>query len=60
MIAEVAYPSSSIEGVTWDDDDLVLVAEGVGTFRISQSSWKAATPKSAGASLGPASPAEAK
>jgi hypothetical protein len=38
---EARYQSSPIEGVCWDAEDLVLVAEGGGFYRISAQTWRA-------------------
>jgi hypothetical protein len=40
LLAEVRYPTQAIEGITWDEDDLILVSEGRGVDRISAEIWK--------------------
>jgi len=42
LLAEVRYEPVPVEGIGWDGRDLVLVAEGRGLFRLSQTSWRAA------------------
>ena len=39
LLAEVRYRSSSIEGITWDGRDLILVSEGQGIDRIAAATW---------------------
>src|SRR5262249_49388954 len=41
LISEVGYKSSQIEGIAWDGQDLVLVAEGGGFYRLSEKTWRA-------------------
>jgi hypothetical protein len=38
--AEVRYAPSSVEGITWDGEDLLLVSEGRGIDRIAAATWK--------------------
>jgi hypothetical protein len=40
-IASVRYRAMPIEGIAWDRNDLRLVAEGGGYYRISEKSWRA-------------------
>jgi hypothetical protein len=40
LLAEVRYPSQTIEGISWDEEDLILVSEGRGLDRISAETWK--------------------
>src|SRR5262249_43167527 len=42
LVAEVRYESLTIEGVAWDGRDLILAAEGLGLYRLSQTTWRAA------------------
>jgi hypothetical protein len=39
-LAEVAYPVTSVEGITWDGADLILVSEGRGIDRIAEATWR--------------------
>jgi hypothetical protein len=39
--AEVRYESLPIEGIGWDGQDLVLVAEGGGFYRLAEKTWRA-------------------
>jgi hypothetical protein len=41
--AEVRYAPSSVEGITWDGGDLLLVSEGGGIDRIAEATWKGGT-----------------
>ena len=42
LLAEVRYDTLPIEGVTWDGLDLILAAEeGLGLYRLSESTWRA-------------------
>jgi hypothetical protein len=55
LLAEIRYPPTSIEGICWDGEDLVLVSEGQGVDRISAETWKrlsraSSTPGPAGSS----------
>ena len=43
MLAEVRYGPSSVEGIAWDGFDLILVSEGGGIDRVSESAWKSNT-----------------
>jgi hypothetical protein len=45
LLAEVHYPSEPIEGVCWNDSDLVLVAEGGAIYRIAEKTWRDAKPR---------------
>ncbi len=46
LMAEVRYDATSIEGITWDGRDLILAAEeGLGLYRLSEATWRAATPR---------------
>jgi hypothetical protein len=46
MVAEVRYEPLPIEGIAWDGPDLILAAEeGRGLYRLSQATWRAATPR---------------
>jgi hypothetical protein len=40
LISEVRYQSQPIEGIAWDGRDLVLVAEGGGLYRLSETTWR--------------------
>jgi hypothetical protein len=42
LLSEVRYEPLPVEGIGWDGRELVLVAEGRGLFRLSQTSWRAA------------------
>jgi hypothetical protein len=42
LLAEVRYKPTSIEGIAWDGDDLILVSEGRGVDRIAGQTWKQA------------------
>jgi hypothetical protein len=42
---EVRYPAAQVEGVCWNDRDLVLVAEGSAIFRISEKTWRESPPR---------------
>jgi hypothetical protein len=46
LLAEVHYASGSVEGITWDERDLILVSEGRGIDRIAQATWKRAARRS--------------
>jgi hypothetical protein len=41
LIAEVRYEPAPVEGISWDGRDLILVAEGRGLFRLSETTWRA-------------------
>lgn len=41
LVAETRYASRPIEGVAWDDRDLILVAEGGPLYRITEKTWRA-------------------
>jgi hypothetical protein len=43
LVAEVRYRPMPIEGVAWDADALILVAEGGGIYRLSEETWKSAS-----------------
>jgi hypothetical protein len=52
--SEVRYQSSSVEGITWDGGDLILVSEGRGVERIAERTWRdAARLVSAGSRASP-------
>ena len=38
--SEVRYPAIPVEGITWDQGDLLLVSEGRGIDRIRESRWR--------------------
>jgi hypothetical protein len=40
LLAEIRYPPTPIEGISWEGEDLVLVSEGRGVDRISAGTWK--------------------
>jgi hypothetical protein len=42
LLAEVRYDALEVEGITWDEGDLILVSEGRGTDRISEATWRRA------------------
>jgi hypothetical protein len=42
LLAEVRYEAIPAEGIGWDGRSLVLVAEGQGLFRLSETTWRAA------------------
>jgi hypothetical protein len=42
LLAEVRYEPVQAEGIAWDGLNLILVAEGRGTFRLTEASWRAA------------------
>ncbi|HZW31182.1 MAG TPA: hypothetical protein VFF52_10775 [Isosphaeraceae bacterium] len=51
LVAEVRYQPLPIEGIAWDGPDLILAAEeGRGLYRLSQATWRAATPRAAATS----------
>ncbi len=45
LVAEVRYAPIQIEGIAWDGQDLVLVAEGLGMYRLSRTTWQSAAPR---------------
>src|SRR5262245_28962711 len=54
LIAEAAHDRQSIEGISWDGGDLLLVSEGGGVYRIPEASWKyRATPSGPSATSRP-------
>jgi hypothetical protein len=40
LLAEVHYPPRPIEGIAWNDGDLMLVAEGQGLYRLAEARWR--------------------
>lgn len=40
LLATVRYPNSTIEGITWDGRDLILVGERQGVGRIAEATWR--------------------
>jgi len=40
VLSEVRYRSQPIEGIAWDGRDLILVAEGGGLCRLSETTWR--------------------
>jgi hypothetical protein len=43
LLAVVRYRALPIEGVAWDGNDLRLVAEGGGFYRLAEKTWRAAS-----------------
>jgi hypothetical protein len=43
LIAVVRYRAVPVEGIAWDGNDLRLVAEGGGFYRLSEQTWRAAS-----------------
>ncbi len=41
-LAEVRYDPLPVEGITWDEGDLILVSEGRGIDRIAEATWRRA------------------
>jgi hypothetical protein len=42
LLAAVRYVPLAIEGIAWDGQDLALVAEGGGFYRLSEKTWRVA------------------
>jgi hypothetical protein len=42
LVAEVRYPSLPLEGIAWDGENLVLVAERGGLYRLPEQKWRRA------------------
>jgi hypothetical protein len=52
LLAEVRYESLPIEGIAWDGRDLILAAEGGrGLYRITETTWRAASRRESGKRL---------
>ena len=49
LFAEIRYNPLPIEGIAWDGEALVLVAEGGGVYRLSEKTWRTAGVHAAGA-----------
>jgi len=41
-LAQVRYDPQQVEGITWDEGDLILVSEGRGIDRIAEATWRRA------------------
>jgi hypothetical protein len=46
LLAVVRYPALPIEGIAWDGQDLALVAEGGGFYRLTEKIWRSAPARS--------------
>jgi hypothetical protein len=44
LIGAVRYEADQVEGIAWEGDDLILVGEGRGLYRIPSSAWRASRP----------------